>query len=129
MGKDTKPTVGQLIDQMVDFDEKIGALNKQAKDLKELKDDIELKLIAALEEQGVESSRGARATATISKSIVASVKDWDQVYNFVHKHKMAYLFEKRITSTVFRELLASRKGKAIPGIEPFERKVISLRSN
>lgn len=121
-------TLGSLIDQMLEFDDQIAALNKQAKDLKEKKDVIEVQLIAALEAQGIESSRGTRATATLNISEVPQCKDWDQFYNFVHKHKQAYLFEKRISAKVWRELLIGRDNKAIPGVEAFTRKVISLRS-
>ncbi len=125
---ENKPNIGTLIDQLFEVREKIRLLNKQAEDLSTGKTELELKLIEALKTQGIEQSRGAKATATVTKAIVPQVSDWDKVYAFVLKHKLPYIFEKRISASVFREVLESLKSKKIPGIEPFEKVSISLRT-
>ncbi len=120
--------IGQLIDELAEIREKRTALNKQSDELGATQAGIEVQLIAALEKQGVESSRGASATATISKQVVPRVVDWDKLYAFMLKHKLPYLLEKRPAASVYREVLSTRNGKPIPGVESFEKVSISLRS-
>ena len=126
---ETKPNLGALIDKLFEIREQIRALNAQADKLSEAKISVELNLLAEMKKQGIEQSRGARASATVSKSIVPQAEDWDKIYGFVMKYKMPYLFEKRIGVKTYQELLATRNNKPIPGIKSFEKQTISLRTN
>ena len=125
---DATPSIGALIDDLHSNREKIRKLEKQVSELKEVRDDLELRLIEAMDAQGIMQSRGAHATATITESVKPSVEDWDLVNAYIKRNNAFYLYERRIASAAFRELLERRNGKPIPGIVPFTKRSIGLRS-
>lgn len=124
---DATPSIGALIDDLHSNREKIRKLEKQISELKETRDDLEHRLIEAMDAQGVMQSRGAHATATVTESTKPSVEDWDLFYAFIHRTKAYYLLERRPASAAYRELM-ERRNKPIPGVTSFIKRSISLRS-
>lgn len=60
----------------------------------------------------------------LSRSTMPSVKDWDALYGYIHRHKAYYLLERRVGVTAFRELLEA--GKNVPGVETFTKIKVNL---
>ena len=120
--------IGTLIDQLHVTREKIRELNAQVSTLEEAKKNVEEQLLAALKADGVTKATGKAATASISTQTVAQIEDIDRVYQYVLKNKCPFLFERRVSNAAFRELLAQRNNKAIPGLKAFDKETISLRS-
>jgi hypothetical protein len=128
--KDTNPpsSLGALIDYDCELRERIRVLTKQADDLKTERDQIELQILEMMDAQGVTQTRGAKATASVSESVVAHVKDWDRFWGYIGRTKQFHLLERRPANAAFRELLTQRNGKEIPGAEPFTKRSINLRT-
>lgn len=124
---DATPSIGALIDDLHHNRDKIRKLEKQVSELKEVRDDLELRLIEAMEAQGIQQSRGAHATATITESVKPSVEDWDTFYAFIKRNNAFYLLERRPASAAYRELM-ERRTKPVPGVTSFIKRSISLRS-
>ena len=59
----------------------------------------------------------AVATAAITRTTVAQVTDWDEVYKYVKKTGEFDLLQKRMSDVAYRERLDA--GKPVPGTEPF----------
>lgn len=124
-------TLGGKIDRMYDLREKKRLLDKQIADIEAEFDALKDGLIEQLDAQGVVGSRGARATVSISKVVVPVVKDWDKAIAYIRKNGFEHLFERRISSTAFREVLEQIGEKKIlkeTGMEPFTKTNVNLKT-
>ena len=88
--------------------------------------DIDTQLFDYLDEQGVDRISSNGITLSISENVVPQVTDWNDVYNFVQQTGHFQLFERRMSSTAFRELLAYTDGH-IPGVQQFTKRTINMR--
>lgn len=122
------PSLGAQIDALHTIRDDMRALNQSLKELQEQKTVLEAGLLATMEAQGIEQSRGATATVTVTKATVPNVHDWDALYDFIKANDAFYLLDRRASAPSYRELLEARDGVPVPGVEPFERTTISLRS-
>lgn len=119
-------TIGGLTDQLLTLREekrglqdKIDALEQEAKILEE-------QLMEKLDKEGTDKGSGKLGTCSISSSIVANVVDWDALNAYIKKTGYFHLYQRRVSDPAARELFES-KGK-IPGVEPFTKRKLNLRS-
>lgn len=120
----TTPTIGEEIDALWELREEKKALLAKAADVQKAYDEKERLLNDRLKAENVTQAAGSRARVTASESVVPAVKDWDQFYKFIHRHKYYHLLERRPSVTGCRELFES-KGQ-IPGVEPFTKHGLRL---
>lgn len=121
--------IGALIDQMHEIREQRRELAKEEERLGNEYKDLETRLIETLDNAGIESSKSTLATATISKTEVANVQDWDKFHAWLRKTNRLYMLERRPAQKAFREYLKDSRGhKPPPGVETFEKRTISLRN-
>lgn len=120
------PSIGSLIDEIYQMREEIRIEQKAVDNKKIVMEEKKLELIKALRSQNVEGSKGKTATATITTERVPVVEDWERFYNWMYKNKAAHLMFRRLTSTAYREMLESRKGRLIPGVKNFDKETVSL---
>lgn len=118
-------TTGKIIDEMLVLRDKRYALDKESKGLKADYDALESILLSRMRNQDTQQSRSSTATATISETIVPTIKDWDSFMNYVKETDAFHLIQKRPSSTAYRELV--QQGEVIPGLEPFTETKINLR--
>jgi len=128
MDRKPTPSLGAQIDALHDNREEIRKINKQLKLFIEQKEILEQGLLATMAAQDIEQSRGNVATATVSTTTVPNVIDWDSFYAFIKENDAFYLLDRRPATLAYRELLEAREGEAIPGVQPYDRITISLRS-
>ena len=126
MAKKLSP--GERIQLLADLREQISEANKVLTELKAQRDEQQFALIDQLDELGINRVSGNGFTATITSTVVPTVTDWDAFYQFIKDEDALYMLERRPLSTAYREKLEERDGADIPGVEPFEKKSISLRS-
>lgn len=123
-----QPSIGALIDRMDEIREKKRQLGEQEKLLTAEYDKTKLELIQRLESEGMDKATGKRASASISKVVVANIIDYEALTKYVKKTGHFHLFQRRISDPAFRELYELSKGKGVPGLEPFTKTDINLRS-
>lgn len=121
-------SIGQLIDRMDEIREAKRKLSEQEKTLSTEYETVKLELIKRLEGEGMEKATGKRASAGISKVVVANITDYDKLTAYVKRTGHFHLFQRRISDPAFRELFELSKGKGVPGLEPFTKTDINLRS-
>jgi len=126
--EEASPSIGAQIDIVHTLRNEIRDINSHLNELKAQKTVAESGLLASLEAQGLEQSRGKSATATITKAVVPNVLDWEAFHQFIADNHAFYLLDRRASAPSYRELLESREGEAVPGVEPYERVTISIRS-
>ena len=124
------PTLGGLIDKLNDVREEKRKLAEQEKELNARYAEIEEQLLQRLDAEGMDKATGKKATASISKVVVASVTDWEKAYAFIKKTGYFHLLQRRVSDPAFRELL-EQKGEAAmkkAGMESFTKTNLNLRS-
>lgn len=118
-------TIGGMIDQLHALRERKRELQAEIDKVEGEYSGVEEQLMEKLAAEGVDASKGKVASCSITKTTVAEVKDWDEVFKYVKKTGHFHLFQRRITDGAYREILES--GKKVPGIEPFVKKRLNLR--
>lgn len=77
---------------------------------------LEAQILEKLQETGVDRVVHSGYLAKRDERIYGQIKDYDAFTKFVHRNKYYHLFERRIATLAFRELLGL-KG-SVPGVEP-----------
>lgn len=121
-------SIGQLIDRMDELREAKRALAEKEKVIQAEYDLIKLQLIERLDKEGMEKATGQRASAGVSRIVVANIVDDAKLFAYIKKTGHFHLFQRRISDPAFRELYELSKGKGVPGLEPFTKTDINLRS-
>lgn len=119
--------LGESIDRLYELKQEKAELNRQIKDLDDQYAEIEANVLAQLNELGVETGKSGTASATVSRSIVPNVDDWDAFYNYIVESNQPYLLERRPSVTAFRDL--TQAGESIPGVSSYTKISLSLRKN
>lgn len=119
-------TLGGIIDALANIRDVRRELDKQSNDLKKEYEDLEIQLINKLDAEEMIQGKGKTATATINKSIVPNIRDWDAFEAYILENDALFMLEKRPSVTAFRDVLST--GDLVPGLEAFEKTRINLRS-
>jgi hypothetical protein len=125
MAAPKKATLGSLIDKLYKKKQEIKALQEQVKELEKQEEAIKEQVLEKLAEQDTTQARGTLAQATVSDKVLPQIIDWDAFYAYIHENKFFQLLQRRPSVPACRELFDS--GTAIPGVERFTKKDISLR--
>lgn len=120
----SKPT-GKMIDEMFDLRESKKELERKVKLINEEMTLLEAELIQKLDAEETSMGRGRSASASITKSEVPMVDDWDIFGQYLIDNEMLYLLQRRVAVRAFRELRDA--GEEIPGTTTFPKRTISLR--
>lgn len=119
-------TTGAIIDRLWACREEKRLLAAQDKEVSTRIKEIEEQLLERFDTEGMTKATGAKATATITTSVVADVQDWDEFWAFIIKKKYTHMLQKRVSEPAYRELL--EKGTKVPGVIPFTKKTVGLRT-
>ncbi len=124
--KSRAPTVGALIDQIWAAREEKRRLEAQIKEVETTIADINEQLMERLEAEGLDKASGSKATVSVSTNTVANVDDWDAFWAYIIKNKFTHLLQRRVSDPAYRELLEA--GKKVPGVQPFVKRTLNVRS-
>lgn len=119
-------TTGAIIDQLWAAREEKRRLEQEAKEVQVKIEDIETDLMERLGKEGLEKATGSKASVSISSVVTADVQDWDAFYPYIAKNKFWHLLQRRPSDPGVRELWDA--GKKVPGVLPFTKKKLNLRS-
>lgn len=118
--------LGTLIDGIWSLRESKRALEAQIKELEGKIAEKETALMERLDKEGADKATGKKASVSISETQVANIVDFDALAAFVKKTGYFHLFQRRVADTACRELW--EQGKAIPGLEPFTKRRLNVRT-
>lgn len=116
--------LGTLVDELHALREQKRAKEEELKAIEQEMADKERDLLNRMEREGVSKMSGSAATVSMSESVKPTVEDWNAFYDFIHRHKLYHLLERRPSVLGCRELFES-KG-AIPGVVPFKQRRLRL---
>lgn len=121
-------TLGSLIDQLDDAREVKRALAVQVKAAEENYKIIESQIIERLDSEESRKGEGRKAGVSITEVTVANIVDFDELTKYIKRTGYFHLFQRRISDPAFRELLEREKKHVVPGLEPFTKRNLNLRS-
>lgn len=119
--------LGELGDSIYTLQQRISEAAARVKDLESEKRAIETQLMLAMQDAGTDIVRGDIATISISETIRPQIQDYDALTRFILRRKALHLFERRISSTAYREMKDSLGGKGIPGLTEFVQARLNIR--
>ena len=120
-------SIGEEIDRLFDIREKIREAEDQAKAHRAVFDAMQANLLQRLKDEGMLKATGSKASISISEAIVPQVENWDEFYRYIGRNKAFHLLERRPSAGAYRELMTQRK-KPLPGVVPFTKQTLSLRT-
>ncbi len=127
MPRKAKNSPGSLVAQLAELRTKIAEAKKVHTALTAERDAIDLELLKIMDGQDVSRLSTKTHTASATERVVPTVHDWDAFYEFIKQEDALYMLERRPLATAFREMLEARDGEAIPGVEPYVKRSVSLR--
>jgi hypothetical protein len=97
---------------------------RKIKEAKELEYRLKQELLDILEEAGLQKASGMVATASIKRSVVPVVEDWDLLHEYVATHNRFDLLQKRISTLAWRDMFQAQE--LVPGTAAIEDVDLSL---
>lgn len=119
-------TIGGAIDDMWSLREQKRVAEISVKEIEAKINAAEEDIMRLLDAQGLDSAKGKDASVSVTTATVANVEDWPSFHAYIAKNKFFHLLQKRVSDPAYRELL--ELGKKIPGVSPFSKKKLTLRS-
>lgn len=121
-----EPTTGTLINTMLAIRNKRSELAKEVKHLGDEFAELEATLLKRLADDDSIQAKSKQATATVSELVIPTIEDWEEFERWVIDNDALYMLEKRPSGGAFRELI--QRGDSVPGLKPFNKTTISLRT-
>lgn len=120
------PSLGVTTDKMWQLREDKRALDAKVKAVEGQIKELEVTLFELLDAQDTRKAEGKKASVSIGESTVVTVEDWDALWPYIVKNKFFHLIQKRVSDPGMRELWALKK--VVPGVQPFTKRTLSVRS-
>lgn len=89
--------------------------------------ELEQQVLSALDEQQTTLSRAHGITVSVTEAVHPQIDDYEAFCRYIIDNEALYLLQRRISSAPYRDLLAS--GTDVPGLSPFTKRSLSLRSS
>lgn len=121
----TPLSTGDIIARMVLCRDERRRISGRDKELIDEWRSLEMELLIRLDGQGMKQASTDDGTATITKTILPNVTDWDALWEHIIEERAFHLLQRRPAAAAFRELHSS--GEKVPGIDAYEQRTISLR--
>ena len=118
--------INELINELADARESINSLDEKRKEFIRQKEDLESRLVAVMEDQGIDRTANDRATISVKTETMPNAEDWDQIYKHILSTERFELLHRRLSAQAFREILSL--GQSVPGIKQMEVVRINYRS-
>ncbi len=119
-------TLGQATDKMWALREEKRKLGVEEKRIDGELKELETTIFGLLDAQDTRKAEGKKASVSIGEVVVGNVEDWDALWPYIAKNKYFHLVQKRVSDPGLRELW--EKGKVVPGVQPFTKRTLSVRS-
>lgn len=119
-------TIGAAIDKIWLMRENKKALEAQVKKVEGEIKEVEETIFGLLDAQDTRKGEGKKASVSINETVVTTVEDWEALWPYIAKNKYFHLVQKRVSDPGMRELWDM--GKKVPGVQPFTKRTLSIRS-
>ena len=119
--------MGTLLKQLADADAKLKTANDAAAAAKDEFEALRDEVMVAMKDQGTSTLQAAGLTVRLSAKIIYSVKNWDEFYKTLLRHKAPHLLQRRLSEKAFEEFVQQDlKGKLPESCGTFEKESLSI---
>lgn len=119
--KTRKISPGALLNKMYRMREMMRRKQKEVDALQSEFAHLKEEFIMACHRAGTQSIKSTKATGTVTKKMVANVKDWPSFEEWLYENKALYMMYRRANVAPIREYIErSEDGLPPPGIETLE---------
>jgi len=122
-----RPNAAQLLQALEAIDNKIDHVNGVLRDLKRERDSIVEAIEQLMDEQGTTMLAAGGLVCEAKFEQVPRIQDWAALEQFILRHKRLDLFQRRLMTSVWRELVEDRGGEPPPGTAAFVKRSLSVR--
>lgn len=124
----TAPNAGELLRMLAAADDKVAEANGALKQAKIEYEQVADQVFALMDAQETEAIRNSKVGLQVSirETETERIEDWDAFERFCLRHKALYLFQRRLSVTAVREMMADRDGKPLPGVSAFKSRKLSV---
>ena len=122
----TTVDLGAMIAQLSEIRDRRRELAAEEKDLVEKYETLKTAFVQRMEEEGCTRISSKEGTVILTETIVPQVNDRDAMGQWILETGNIYLLQNRVNSAAYRELVEA--GQEVPGVTPFTKKDVSLRS-
>lgn len=114
----------QLLAALAAADNEVATATGALKGAKERYEAVADRLFALMDEQGTETIRNSEVglQVSIGETETDTIEDWEKLEQFVLRHKLLYLFQRRLSSTAIREWMQDNPNRPIPGVGKFAKR-------
>ncbi len=119
--------LGTLLDRLLAADVLIKKAEKEVKKAKAAYAKIESEVFDEFDKEDIAGAMGRVAQATLTRPVYPSLKDYESFERFVYRNRALDLLQRRVHKTNWLDRLDVRKGRAIPGVETFQKTVLSVK--
>jgi ABC-type uncharacterized transport system ATPase subunit len=120
------PTIGKMIDDLWTLREQKRVKDAEVKEIEGKIAAAELVIMEKLDAEDTITGKGKSASVSITEVTSFNITDFDLFAKYVAKTKYFHLFQRRVSELAVREIF-EKKG-AVPGLTPFTKRKINLRS-
>ena len=124
----TKPTMGDVVKRLVEIKDAKSALSAQERTLNAEQAQLEIDLLAMMQEQGTAEVAVAGKRVSFKMKPFPKIVNGAELWKFVKKHDRYDLYYARLKTAEYEELYHLNKDKPLPGTEVVEKAEISIRS-
>jgi hypothetical protein len=123
--EENKMNLGTQIDRLIKARERLRAKRAEVELLETKFREMEDQVLWSMGDVKLEKATGQLGTASISKTVVATVKAWDEVEQYIYANNALDLLQRRMSDKAWRERYED--GLLIPGTEPHTVVRLNLR--
>lgn len=120
-------SVDKLVDMYIKIRDKVREHEEQISHYKKQLQVVSDKMLDFCTADNLSSIRTPKGTIIRRMSCRYWTNDWDAMYKFIHEQNAAFLLEKRINNTMFKEFLEHNPELVPPGLQATNEYVISVR--
>lgn len=124
------PSISQLIQKYIQLRDKVKEIKeahkKQLEPYDQVMEQVEGKLMHALNTAGVDSMKADTGTVFKSTETSVSVGNWQETFKYIHDNQLWDLFEARVNKTAALSVI-QETGQPIPGVKVTQAEVLRVR--
>jgi hypothetical protein len=120
-------TTGAMIAKLIEIRDRRREIKAEDSELVEQWEALKARALAKMEEEGSNRVSSKDGMIILSETVVPQVEDWDAVNAHILATGDVHLLQRRVATGAYRELIEA--GQGVPGIVPFVKKDINVRSS
>ena len=120
-------TIKELVEQVREADDVASRANEAARLATQTLNERKDALLTAMQAEGMDVVKVDGFSAKVELKKRPHVLDWDTFYAFLRRTGDLQLFERRVSSKAFQEILEARNGKELPGVTTYSYPALQTR--